>query len=443
MHIETVAVEALRPYERNARTHSRKQIRQIAKSIERFGFNNAVLVDEQRRIIAGHGRVAAAKLLGIREVPTVRLAHLSETEKRAYVLADNRLAEKAGWDREILAIELQGLVSLDFEVELTGFETAEIDLILEEASEAIGTGGREDEIPPYAPGPAVTRPNDLWDLGPHRLLCADARDAAAYARLLDSANAEFVFTDPPYNVPIDGHVCGLGRIRHANFAMGCGEMSAAEFTAFLGAIFRLLADNTVDGSIHAICMDWRHMPEMLAAGNAVYHELKNLCVWNKSNAGMGTFYRSKHELVFIWKSGTAPHINTFELGQYGRSRSNVWDYAGVNSVKPGRLEELAMHPTVKPVALVADAIKDCSRRNDLVLDPFAGSGTVLIAAGRTGRRARALEIDPHYVDVAIRRWEAYTGKSANLAGTGSTFEEISEQRSSNRTAGCVVPGRSQ
>ena len=241
---------------------------------------------------------------------------------------------------------------------------------------------------------------DLWELGPHRLLCADARDPASYEQLLKNAKAEFVFTDPPYNVPIDGHVCGLGRIRHADFAMGCGEMSEAEFTAFLEGVFRQLAANTVDGSIHQICMDWRHMNEMLAAGKAAYDELKNVCVWSKRNAGMGTFYRSRHELVFVWKNGSAPHINTFELGQFGRSRSNVWDYPGVNSLKPNRLEELAMHPTVKPVALVADAIKDCSRRNDLVLDPFAGSGTVLIAAERTGRRAAALEIDPHYVDVA-------------------------------------------
>jgi DNA modification methylase len=257
--------------------------------------------------------------------------------------------------------------------------------------------------------------------------------------LLGSAKAEFVFTDPPYNVPIDGHVCGLGRIRHADFAMGCGEMSEAEFKDFLAAVFHLLAENTVDGSIHQICMDWRHIPEMLAAGKAAYQELKNLCVWSKSNAGMGTFYRSKHELVFVWKSGTAPHINTFELGQYGRSRSNVWAYDGVNSLKPGRLEELAMHPTVKPVALVADAIKDCSRRNGLVLDPFAGSGTVLIAAERTGRRARALEIDPHYVDVAVRRWEIYTGKAAVLDPTGCTFEEIAEKRTSNSAAGFAAP----
>lgn len=439
MQIETLAVETLRPYARNARTHSNKQIRQIAKSIQRFGFCNPVLIDDHEQIIAGHGRVAAARLLGITQVPTVRLAHLSDVEKRAYILADNRLAEKAGWDREILAIELQALVELDFEVELTGFETAEVDLILEEADEAAGgPGGREDETPTYKAGPAVTRPDDLWELGPHRLLCADARHPQSYVQLLDQAKAEFVFTDPPYNVPIDGHVCGLGRIRHADFAMGCGEMSEAEFKGFLEAVFRQLAANTIDGSIHQICMDWRHIPEMLAAGTAVYSELKNLCVWNKSNAGMGTFYRSKHELVFVWKSGRDPHINTFELGQYGRSRSNVWDYAGVNTLKPGRLEELAMHPTVKPVALVADAIKDCSRRNGLVLDPFAGSGTVLIAAERTGRRARALEIDPRYVDVAVRRWENYTGKAAVLTAAGATFEDISEERSGRSAAPLAV-----
>jgi hypothetical protein len=229
-------------------------------------------------------------------------------------------------------------------------------------------------------------------------------------------------------VPIDGHVCGLGRVRHADFAMGCGEMSQPEFVRFLETIFRHLAVHTTDGSIHQICMDWRHMPEMLAAGHAVYSEFKNLCIWNKSNAGMGSFYRSKHELVFVWKSGSGPHVNTFELGQHGRHRSNVWDYAGVNGLRSGRLEDLSMHPTVKPVALVADAIKDCSRRNGLVLDPFAGSGTVLIAAERTGRGARALEIDPRYVDVAVKRWQRYTGKDAVLTGTETTFEEVSGPR---------------
>jgi DNA modification methylase len=248
------------------------------------------------------------------------------------------------------------------------------------------------------------------------------------------AEAEFVFTDPPYNVAIDGHVCGLGRVRHREFAMGCGEMSEAEFTAFLKAVFALLAENSVEGSIHQICMDWRHIWEMLGAGRTVYSELKNLCVWNKTNAGMGSFYRSKHELVFVWKSGTAPHTNNFELGQHGRHRSNVWDYAGVNTMRAGRLQELAMHPTVKPTALVADAIKDCSRRGGLVLDPFCGSGTILIAAERTGRNARALEIDPNYVDVAVRRWQSYTGKPAILAGPGETFETTEEQRSTKPAA---------
>jgi DNA modification methylase len=367
LKVEILPPEALKAYPGNARTHSKKQIRQIAKSIKRFGFCNPVLIDDGGQIIAGHGRVEAAKLLGLSVVPTVRLSHLSEAERRAYILADNRLAEKAGWDREILAIELQSLIDLDFEVELTGFETAEIDLCLEEAKEAAGEArGPEDVVPAYTDAQAVSRPGDLWALGPHLLLCGDARSPEAYTQLLGDTKAAFVFTDPPYNVPIDGHVCGLGRIRHRSFAMGCGEMSSVQFADFLATIFRWLVAHSTDGSIHQICMDWRHMGEMLEAGKTIYTELKNVCVWNKTNAGMGSFYRSKHELVFVWKSGTAPHINTFELGQYGRHRTNIWDYHGISSLSPGRLDELAMHPTVKPVALVADAIKDCSRRNDLV-----------------------------------------------------------------------------
>jgi DNA modification methylase len=429
MKIENTAVRELRPHPKNARTHSRKQIKQIAKSIDKFGFCNPVLVDDANQIIAGCGRWEAGKLLGLDVVPTCRLSHLSEAEKRAYILADNRLAELAGWDKEILAIELQGLIELDVDVELTGFEMAEIDLILEEAREASNVAsGPEDAAPEPLPGPAVSQPGDLWRLGVHRLLCGDARDQIAYDALLEDAKADFVFTDPPYNVPIDGHVSGLGRIQHREFMMASGEMTEAEFTAFLETVFGLLVANSVDGSIHQICMDWRHAWEMLAAGRTAYHELKNLCIWNKSNAGMGSFYRSKHELVFVWKSGTAAHINNFELGQHGRHRSNVWDYAGINTMRVGRLEELAMHPTVKPVGLVADAIKDCSRRGGLVLDPFCGSGTIVIAAERTGRRARALEIDPHYVDVAVRRWQAYSGKSAVLDGSGETFETTADRR---------------
>jgi DNA modification methylase len=235
--------------------------------------------------------------------------------------------------------------------------------------------------------------------------------------------AELIIADPPYNVPIEGHVSGLGRVRHSNFAMACGEMTEQEFTNFLTTVFTQLAAHSINGSIHYVFMDWRHMPEMIGAGAAVYTELKNLCVWNKSNAGMGTFYRAKHELVFVWKSGTGPHINTFELGQFGRTRSNIWDYPGATAFGPDRLDDLLMHPTVKPVALVADAIKDCSRRGGIILDPFVGSGTTLIAAERTGRKARAMEIDPKYVDVAVRRWEAHTGKQAINARTKLTFEE--------------------
>jgi DNA modification methylase len=435
IQIEYTPVRELHPYPNNARKHTEKQIRQLMGSVRRFGFNNPVLIDDNKQIIAGHGRVEAAKRLGIDAVPTCRLSHLSEAEKRAYILADNRLAEKAHWDKGMVAIELQGLIELDFDVELTGFDTPEIDLILDAAREATEEApGPEDDVPPCRSGDAVSRPGDLWVLGQHRLMCADARSEAAYQGLLDGAKAQFIITDPPYNVRVDGNVCGLGKIRHREFAMASGEMSEAEFTAFLEAVFRLLAANSIDGSIHDIFMDWRHLTEMMATGRTVYSELKNLCIWNKSTAGMGTFYRSKHELVFVWKNGTAPHINHFELGQHGRSRTNVWDYPGVNSTRAGRMEELPLHPTVKPVGLVADAIKDCSKRGGLVLDPFCGSGTILIAAERTGRKARAIEIDPLYVDVAIQRWETYTGKSAILASSGESFEIVGEQRAPQAAA---------
>jgi DNA modification methylase len=421
------AVTELKPYPRNARTHSRKQVKQIAAAIKEFGFTNPVLIDENDQIIAGHGRVAAAKLLDLSEVPTLQLSHLSPTQKRAYILADNRLAEKAGWDKEILAVELQGLLDDGFEVILTGFEVPDVDVVLDAAAEAKSDRHDDDLIPD--PGSAVSRPGDLWRLGGHRLLCGSALDAGAYFTLLEGAKAALAITDPPYNVAINGHVGGKGQIQHRDFEMACGEMSAAGFTTFLTTTFEHLAAHSTDGSIHYVFMDWRHLQEKLTAGHAVYSELKNLCVWNKTNGGMGTFYRSKHELVFVWKSGTAPHVNNFELGQHGRNRTNIWDYAGVNSFRSERMDELQMHPTVKPAGMIADAIRDCSKRGDLVLDPFCGSGTILIAAERTGRKARALEIDPVYVDVAIRRWEALTGKSATLM-TGETFEEITEQRTS-------------
>jgi DNA modification methylase len=405
-------ISNLRPFSTNARTHSPKQISQIVASIKAFGFTNPVIVDDQDRILAGHGRVDAARLLGLKAVPTVQLSHLSEAQKRAYVLADNRLAELAGWDKEILKLELQHLVDIDFDVELTGFSTAEIDLLIDGAP-GDAAPDPADRVPDIDPNAAnVTRVGDLWELGKHRLLCADATESSSYAKLLGAARAEMVFTDPPYNVPIEGHVGGHGAVRHKDFVMASGEMSRGEFTSFLTTVFEALVDHTSDGSIHFVCMDWRHCQEIITAGQRAYTELKNLCVWNKDNAGMGAFYRSKHELIFVFKKGREAHINNFGLGEKGRYRTNVWDYAGVNTLKRGRTEELAMHPTVKPVAMVADAIRDCSRRNGIILDPFCGSGTTIVAAERTGRCAYALELDPKYVDVAVRRWEALTGAKA-------------------------------
>ena len=340
---------------------------------------------------------------------------------------------------EILAIELQALIDIDeVEVEITGFATPEIDIALSDAAEAQEEEADQGDDVPDKPAVAISQVGDLWALGAHRLLCGDALDAASYDRLLAGQLAEMVFTDPPYNVPIDHNVSGLGRVRHREFAMASGEMSEAEFTDFLRIAFERLAAVSQDGAIHFACMDWRHMGEMLAAGKAVYGELKNLCVWNKSNAGMGSFYRSKHELVFVWKVGTGSHVNNFELGQHGRHRTNVWDYPGATTMRAGRLEELAMHPTVKPVAMVADAVKDCSRRKGIVLDAFMGSGTTLIAAERTGRRACGIELDPAYVDVALRRWEAHTGKRATLVETGQTFEEIEEIRRTGSTEASEV-----
>ncbi|MCB2051701.1 MAG: ParB N-terminal domain-containing protein [Novosphingobium sp.] len=379
---------ALKPAARNARTHSRKQLRQIADSITRFGFTNPVLVDEDDQILAGHGRVAAAQLLGLNEVPALCIGDLSSKERKAYALADNKLALNAGWDQELLALELQELIDLEFDVELTGFSLAEVDFTLDAARDSAPDVKEQnsDQIPPMAKE-AITRPGDVWQLGRHRLLCGDAREPEHYDVIMGDARADIIFTDPPYNVPIDGHVCGLGRVRHREFAMGAGEMSASQFTAFLGRALGNMVRHARIGAIIYVCMDWRHMRELLEAGDECGLQLKNLVVWNKTNAGMGTFYRSKHELIFVFKYGDAPHVNSFGLGETGRYRTNVWDYPGISSMSATRKDELAMHPTVKPVALVADALRDCSRRGDIVLDPFAGSGTTLMAAQQTGRTA--------------------------------------------------------
>lgn len=427
--IEVIEIASLRGAVLNARTHSEKQIDQLATSIRRFNFTNPILVDDANNVVAGHGRLAAAKKLGMVTVPCLRLSGLSEQDKRAYVLADNKLALNAGWDRDVLAIELKELSELGFDLAVAGFEVGEIEIAIGESENADprSTSEANDECPEPA-SHSITKLGDVWQLGGHRVLCGNARSEDDVGLLMAGELAHMLFTDPPYNVPIDGHVSGLGRTRHREFAEASGEMSPEEFTSFLKQTLGAAVASCRDGAIAYVCMDWRHLRELLAAGHAVFSELKNLCVWNKSNAGMGAFYRSQHELVLVWKNGTAAHVNTFGLGDKGRYRTNVWNYAGVNSFRAERMEELAVHPTVKPVAMVADAIKDVTHRNDLVLDTFGGSGTTLIAAERTGRRARLIEIDPGYCDVIVRRWERLTGKAALLASSGNTFERTAALR---------------
>ncbi len=427
LQVEYRPTETLRPADRNARTHSPKQIRQIADSIRRFGFTNPILTNGNGQVMAGHGRLAAALQLGLPQVPTLGLDYLTPAEQRAYVLADNRLAELAGWDRGLLGLELLELshMDLDFDLTLTGFDTGDIDVLVGELEIA---ANEDDLVPPQPTGPTVSRRGDLWQIGAHRLLCGDATAPAAYATLLGGETAQLVFIDPPYNVAIQGHVSGLGKVQHREFAMASGEMSAPEFTDFLRTVFTRLVTVSANGAIHMVCMDWRHLRELLAAGE-VYNEIKNVCVWTKTNAGMGSLYRSQHELVFVFKSGAGPHINNVELGVHGRYRTNVWSYAGMNTFGQSRDEELALHPTVKPVALVADAIQDCSHRGGLVLDVFAGSGTTLLAAHKTGRRGYGMELDPRYCDVIIRRLSEATGLEATLADGGETFDAVHERRS--------------
>lgn len=430
MAIEYVAHAALKPDPRNARKHSSAQLARLEAAIRELGFNAPILIDEDNKIIAGHARLAIADRLEMGTVPCVRVTHLTAAQKRALALADNRIAEQADWDPDMLRAEFAALSQLDFPVELTGFATAEIDFILETPSTpstlAHDAADSFEEL--NCENAPVSRLADCWQLGDHSLYCGDALERGSFQALLGERRAAMVVTDVPYNVRINGHVSGLGKARHREFEMASGEMSPDEFTAFLKSGMELMVEFSADGSLHFIFMDWTHIQEIAAAGAAAYSEQKALCVWNKTNGGMGSLYRSKHELVFVYKNGTAPHQNNILLGKYGRYRTNVWDYAGANTFGKTRDADLAVHPTVKPVALIADAIRDCSRRGDIILDPFAGSGTILLAAQRTGRRAAAIEIDPHYVDVGVRRWQSSTGQSATLLATGQSFEEVAAER---------------
>jgi DNA modification methylase len=430
LHVEYLPLDSLKPYKRNARKHTKSQIRNISRSIEQFGFTNPIIIDDNQTILAGAGRFEASKLLGMEKVPTIGIESMTEAQKRAYILADNRLAETAEWDMEFLSQELRYLdeLEINFDITLTGFETAEIDNLIynpnptEEDPSANGVPGSNPAEP------AVSQIGDLWILGPHRLYCGDAAKDESFQYLMGSQRAELIVSDLPYNLKIQGHVSGLGAIQHEEFIMASGEMSESEYTAFLKTAFGYMVKYSLNGSIHFLFMDWRHAFDLLSTGRQVYTELKNLIIWNKMTGGMGSFYRSQHELIFAFKNGTAPHINNFLLGQKGRYRTNVWSHPGSNTFRPGRLEDLRRHPTPKPTSLICDAIIDCSHRGGIVLDPFAGGGTLLIAAERTRRRAFTMDLDPRFVDSAILRWEEYTGESVIHDESGQTFTEIKETR---------------
>jgi DNA modification methylase len=429
-HVKVVKTTSLKDSSHNARTHSKKQIKQIANSVLRFGWVYPLLVDEHSTIIAGHGRHLAAIELGLTEVPIHVLTGLDDAEKRALMLADNKIAANAGWDREILARELGELSVLlpeiDLDIDITGFASAEIDTLL---GDLIEPEADPADIPPEPAKEATSRRGDLWILGNHRLLCGDACLEIDIRKLMGGVRAAMVFADVPYNLAIKS-IVGRGKTKHREFAAASGEMSAQQFIEFNAGWMSLAARFSHDGSIHFTCIDWRHLGEVLQAGHNVYGPPKNLAVWVKTNAGQGSFYRSQHELIFVFKNGDAPHRNNIELGKHGRNRSNIWNYPGSNSFRAGRMDDLSVHPTVKPVAMVVDAMRDCTRRGDVVLDPFIGSGTTILAAERVGRRGYGLEIDPLYIDVGIRRWQSFTGKDAVLAKTGQTFDEVAAARRS-------------
>lgn len=438
-----LSTDEIRPNPRNARTHSKRQIREIEASIQAFGFTSPVLVDESLVLIAGHGRLKAAKNLGILEVPAIVLPGLGAAKKRALLIADNKVAQNAGWDLGKLATELPELAELlvedGLDISITGFAPVEIDRLATDF-EADSSDPADDVSSAWSSSAPISQTGDVWRMRHHRLMCGDARSRPDLDRLMGAERAAIAFLDPPYNVRVSG-IGGRGRTKHGEFAMASGEMSRPEFTRFLSTTLLEAARVSEGGAVHFVCIDWRHLPELLEAGEGVYGQMLNLAVWAKTNAGQGAFYRSQHELIGVYRVGDAPHLNNVELGRHGRSRSNVWHYAGVNAFRAGRDDELRAHPTVKPVALVADALKDCSRRGDIVLDTFSGAGTTIMAAERVGRRASALELDPRYVDVAVRRWQAFARADAVHADTGRTFDEVAAERGSGTSHKPARPRR--
>ena len=425
--VEQVPLDTLTLDPENARLHKPAQIKQIAKSIEAFGYNAPILVDRDGKVLAGHGRLMACRQLGRTDVPVIRLEHLTPAQARAFAIADNRLGETSTWDEKALAGHFKVLaeLDLDFSLEATGFTMGEIDLKIEGLGDPVADDDPDDA--PAPSGPAVANLGDLWTLGSHKVLCGDSLEAASYARLMGDERAAMVFTDPPYNVPIDGNVSGKGKTHHREFGMASGEMSEAEFVAFLTQACQLMAEVSTNGSIHFICMDWAHLFALMSAGRDAYDAMLNICVWAKPNGALGGVYRSAHEMVAVFKNGRAAHRNNVKLGRFGRNRTNVWNYASANRFGRGEDADLtSQHPTPKPVQMIADAILDVTERGDIVLDPFLGSGTTLIAAQRVGRIARCIDMDPLYVDLAIRRWQRLTGDQA-VRHDGATFNDLANQ----------------
>jgi DNA modification methylase len=413
---------------RNPRQHSQRQVNQIADSIREFGFLMPVVVDDTAHVVIGHARVLAAKKLDMPRIPVVEIKHLSKTQLKALRIADNKLAQNAHWDERLLGesfLELKEL-DVDFDLSITGFSFPEIDLTLQTLQEGV-TEATNDEADAVT-GVQVCQPGDVWQLCDHRLHCGDATAEAAFDILMKEELAHVVFIDPPYNVRVDGHVSGKGKIRHREFAQASGELSREEFIRFLSSSCAALAKHSKNGAIHFVCMDWRHADELIAAGRDVYCELKNIVAWVKSNPGMGSLYRSQHELVFVFKSGTGRHTNNIELGKHGRNRTNVWQYDSASTQARKGNNLLELHPTAKPVQLVMDALLDCSLRGEIVLDSFLGSGTTLLAAERTGRTCRGIELDPLYVDTAIRRWQNLTGRDAVRTSDGKLFRQIEAEK---------------
>jgi hypothetical protein len=418
-------ISDLKANPKNPRRHSRSQVEAIKRSIEQFGNNNPILVDGEGNVLAGHGRLQAAIEMGCDEVPTICLSHLKGSKGQAFAIADNKIAEGSEWiDVQLNELLLELAETDPLVLEATGFSVTEIDLRLQTAP--IASDDPADEVPSLAEV-AVSRLGDVWEMDKHLVICGSALDAAAYDRLLGGEKAQMSFNDSPWNLPAKA-ISGLGRTKHRDFAMGSGEMTGPEFTDFLIKDMTLVAQHSGDGSLHFYAIDWRHLLECLTAGGSAFSRLVNFCVWVKNQAGMGSHWRSQHELFCVYKFGSAPHRNNVELGKNGRFRTNVWNYPSISSF--GHREEegsLKFHPTCKPVSLVADAILDCTRRGDVVLDTFLGSGSTLLAAERTGRRCRGIELDPLYIDTGIRRWQRATGKKAINRDSGLSFDELAAE----------------